>query len=68
MKIKTASIGMVLLLTIGVIIAASFSLGCTEQEKTPAEPAENTSVEPAENTPVEPAENTSIEPAREYFC
>ncbi|AKB74788.1 hypothetical protein MSLAZ_1527 [Methanosarcina lacustris Z-7289] len=63
MKIKTASIGMVLLLTIGVIIAASFSLGCTEQEKTPAEPAENTSVKPAENTPAEPAENTSIEPA-----
>jgi heat shock protein HslJ len=63
MKIKTASIGMVLLLTIGVITAVSFSLGCTEQEEAPVEPSDNTSVEPAENTPVEPAENTSVEPA-----
>jgi len=63
MKIKTASIGMVLLLTIGVITAVSFSLGCTEQEEAPAEPGENTPVEPAENTSVEPAENTPVEPA-----
>ncbi|KKH97670.1 hypothetical protein EO95_00955, partial [Methanosarcina sp. 1.H.T.1A.1] len=63
MKMKIASIGMVLLLTIGVITVVSFSLGCTEQEETPDKPAENTTVEPAENTSVEPAENTSTESA-----
>ncbi|MCC4769434.1 META domain-containing protein [Methanosarcina sp. DH2] len=63
MKMKTTSIGMVLLLTIGVITAVSFSLGCTEQEETPVEPSDNTSAEPVENTPAEPAENTSVEPA-----
>ena len=50
MKTKIVSIGMVLLLIIGVITAVSFSLGCTEQKEAPAEPAENTSVEPAETT------------------
>ena len=63
MKVRSASIILVTLLTIGVITAVSFSLGCTEQEEAPAEPAENTSVAPAENIPVEPAENTSVEPA-----
>ncbi len=62
MKVRSASLVMVLLLTIGVITAVSFSLGCTEQEEAPAEPSENTSVEPAENTPTEPAGNTSVEP------
>jgi|GEM_PF-858075 heat shock protein HslJ len=63
MKTRSASITLVLLLTIGVITAVSFSLGCTEQEEAPAEPANNTSVEPAEITPAEPAGNTSVEPA-----
>lgn len=62
MKIKTASIGMVLLLTIGVITAVSFSLGCTEQEETPVEPSDNTSAEPSETTPVEPTETAPAEP------
>jgi heat shock protein HslJ len=53
---------MVLLLTIGVITAVSFSLGCTEQEEAPVEPSDNTSVEPAETIPAEPTENTSVEP------
>lgn len=60
MKIKTASIGMVLLL-IGVITAVSFSPGCTEQEGAPVEPSDNTSTEPAENTPAEPLENATEE-------
>lgn len=79
MKMKTASIGMILLLTIGVITVVSFSLGCTEQEESPVEPAEhtpaessdnipdesteNTPAEPEENIPSEPEENTPIEPA-----
>lgn len=63
MKTRSASITLVLLLTIGVITVVSFSLGCTEQEEAPAEPSNNTSVEPAETTPTEPAENTSVEPA-----
>ncbi|KKG16529.1 hypothetical protein EO98_10865 [Methanosarcina sp. 2.H.T.1A.6] len=63
MKMKIASIGMVLLLTIGVITVVSFSLGCTEQEETPAKPADNTSVEPADNTSTESAESTPAEPA-----
>lgn len=63
MKTRSASITLVLLLTIGVITVVSFSLGCTEQEEAPAEPANNTSVEPAEITPTEPAGNTSVEPA-----
>ncbi|AKB77775.1 hypothetical protein MSHOH_1292 [Methanosarcina horonobensis HB-1 = JCM 15518] len=62
MKVRSASIILVLLLTIGVITAVSFSLGCTEQEEEPAEPSDNTSVEPAETTPVEPAGNNSVEP------
>jgi heat shock protein HslJ len=63
MKMKITSIGMVLLLTIGVITAVSFSLGCTEQEEAPVEPSDNTSVEPAETIPAEPTENASAEPA-----
>lgn len=63
MKTRSASITLVLLLTIGVITVVSFSLGCTEQEEAPAEPSENTSVEPAENTLTEPSGNTSVEPA-----
>ena len=63
MKMKITSIGMVLLLTIGVITAVSFSLGCTEQEEAPVEPSDNTSVEPSETIPAEPTENTSAEPA-----
>lgn len=63
MKTRSASITLVLLLTIGVITVVSFSLGCTEQEEAPAEPANNTSVEPAEITPTETAGNTSVEPA-----
>ena len=62
MKTRSASIILVLLLTIGVITVVSFSLGCTEQEEAPAEPSNNTSVEPAETTPTEPAENNSVEP------
>jgi heat shock protein HslJ len=62
MKVRSASIILVTLLTIGVITAVSFSLGCTEQEEAPAEPSDNTSVEPAETTPTEPAENTSVDP------
>ncbi|WP_440947850.1 META domain-containing protein [Methanosarcina sp. T3] len=52
---KIASIGMILLLTMGSLALFSFSPGCTEQEETPAEPAENTIVEPT----IEPAENTT---------
>lgn len=63
MKTRSASITLVLLLIIGVITVVSFSLGCTEQEEAPAEPANNTSVEPAEITPTETAGNTSVEPA-----
>ncbi len=63
MKTRSASLTLVLLLTIGVITVVSFSLGCTEQEEAPAEPSNNTSVEPAETTPTEPAGNTSVEPA-----
>lgn len=61
MKVRSASIILVTLLTIGLITAVSFSLGCTEQEEAPAEPSDNTSVEPAETTPTEPAENTSVD-------
>lgn len=61
MKTGSASITLVLLLTIGVITVVSFSLGCTGQEETPAEPLNNTSVEPVENAPSEPAENASVE-------
>jgi len=63
MKARSASITLVLLLTIGVITVVSFSLGCTEQEEAPAEPSNNTSVEPVEITPTEPAEDTPVEPA-----
>ncbi|WP_410509289.1 META domain-containing protein [Methanosarcina hadiensis] len=63
MKTRSASIILILLLTIGAITVVSFSLGCTEQEEAPAEPSNNTSVEPAETTPLEPAGNTSVEPA-----
>jgi heat shock protein HslJ len=63
MKTRSASITLVLLLTIGVITVVSFSLGCTEQEEAPAEPVNNTSVEPAEIIPTETAGNTSVEPA-----
>ena len=63
MKTRSASIILVLLLTIGVLTVVSFSLGCTEQEEAPAEPSNNTSVEPAETTPTAPAENNSVEPA-----
>jgi len=59
MKRKVASIGMVLLLTMGSVALFSFSFGCTEQEETPAEPAGNTPSEAAEDTIVEPAENTT---------
>lgn len=62
MKTRSASLILVLLLTMGVITVVSFSLGCTEQEEAPAEPLNNTSVEPAETTPTEPAENNSVEP------
>ncbi|WP_226990618.1 META domain-containing protein [Methanosarcina acetivorans] len=58
MKLKIASIGLVLLLTTGGLALFSFSLGCTEQEEAPAEPAENAIVEP---TIVEPVENTTPE-------
>lgn len=63
MKTRSASIILILLLTIGVITVVSFSLGCTEQEEAPAGPSNNTSVQPAENTSIEPAGNTSVEPA-----
>ncbi len=61
MKTRSASITLVLLLTIGVITAVSFSLGCTEQEETPAEPSDNTPVEPVESAPAEPADNDSVD-------
>ncbi|MCQ1536160.1 META domain-containing protein [Methanosarcina sp. KYL-1] len=55
MKINSST-GIVLLLTIGLMTASVFSLGCAEQE-TPAEPNETTGGEPAEPVePVEPAE------------
>lgn len=63
MKTRSASIILVLLLTVGVITVVSFSLGCTEKEEAPAGSSNNTSVEPAENTSIEPAGNTSVEPA-----
>jgi heat shock protein HslJ len=43
MKIKHASIGLVLLLTIGVMTIFSFSLGCAEQRETSPDPSENNS-------------------------
>lgn len=60
---KIASIGMVLLLTMGSLALFSFSLGCTEQEEAPAEPAENTPTEASETTPAEVTENVPAEPA-----
>lgn len=62
MKTRSASIILVLLLTVGVITVVSFSLGCTEKEEAPSRPSNNTSAEPAENTSIEPAENISVEP------
>ncbi len=50
MKLENMSIGLVLFLTIGLMTAAVFSLGCAEQE-TPAEPEEATGAEPAETIP-----------------
>ncbi|HII02036.1 TPA: META domain-containing protein [Methanosarcinaceae archaeon] len=50
MKLKNTSVGLVLLLTIGLMAAAVFSLGCAEQEA-PAEPEETTGEEPAETIP-----------------
>lgn len=58
MRLKVASIGLVLLLTLGGLALFSFSLGCTEQEEAPAEPAENAIVEP---TIAEPVANTTPE-------
>ncbi|AKB37433.1 hypothetical protein MSSAC_2843 [Methanosarcina siciliae C2J] len=58
MKLKVASIGLVLLLTMGGLALFSFSLGCTEQEEAPAEPGENAIVEP---TIAEPVANTTPE-------
>ncbi len=59
MKLKNKSVGLVLLLTIGLMTAAAFSLGCAEQE-TPAEPEEATGAEPAETTP-EDADQALVE-------
>jgi len=50
MKLENTSIGLVLFLTIGLMTAAVFSLGCAEQEA-PAEPEETTGAEPAEAIP-----------------
>ncbi|WP_440955471.1 META domain-containing protein [Methanosarcina sp. Mfa9] len=50
MKLKNTSVGLVLLLTIGLMAATVFSLGCAEQEA-PAEPEEANGAEPAETTP-----------------
>lgn len=59
MKTRSASITLVLLLTLGVITVVSFSLGCTEQEETSAEPSNNTT--PAEANLTEPSVNASAE-------
>lgn len=56
MKIKNMSIGLVLLLTIGIITIASFSLGCTEEGKNTSEPVANNSQQP------EPVVNDSQQP------
>ena len=61
MKVKIASISLVLLLTIGIITAASFSLGCTEQEEntTPAVQENNSTFEINASQQPESVENTS---------
>jgi heat shock protein HslJ len=53
MKVNNKSISLVLLLTIGIITIASFSLGCTEQEENVSTPVANISQQP------EPGVNTS---------
>ncbi len=58
-KLKNTSVGLVLLLTIGLMAAAVFSLGCAEQEA-PAEPEEANGAEPAETTP-EDADQVAVE-------
>ncbi|WP_440955466.1 META domain-containing protein [Methanosarcina sp. Mfa9] len=58
MKMKNMSIYLVLLLTIGLITVSAFSLGCTEQEETPLEPAETI---PSEPETISPEEITGIE-------
>lgn len=50
MKLENTSVGLVLLLTIGLMTVAAFSLGCAEQEA-PAEPEEAAGAEPAETIP-----------------
>ncbi len=56
MKVKNMSIGLVLLLAIGVITVYSFSLGCTEQGENVSKPVvNNTSVQP------ESVNNTSLQ-------
>jgi heat shock protein HslJ len=65
MKTRSASITLVLLLTLGVITVVSFSLGCTEQEETSAEPSNNTTPAEANQLSVNASAELTEEPSAE---